>query len=33
MVLSHVDPSDPAGWRAETALDDMKASFEGWDPM
>lgn len=32
MVLSHIDHSDPSTWRPETAIDDMRAYFEGWDP-
>jgi salicylate hydroxylase len=31
MVLSHPADSDPATWRQETALEDMKAEFAGWD--
>ncbi|GIK05790.1 hypothetical protein Aspvir_009903 [Aspergillus viridinutans] len=33
MVLSHRDTSDPATWNAQTALQDMKAEFQGWDPV
>ncbi|RHZ58557.1 hypothetical protein CDV55_105320 [Aspergillus turcosus] len=33
MVLSHPDTSDPAMWDVRTALQDMKAEFEGWDPV
>ncbi|KAB5523029.1 hypothetical protein GE09DRAFT_1065478 [Coniochaeta sp. 2T2.1] len=33
MVLSHVDGSDPSGWVAERAIDDMRAQFTGWDPV
>jgi salicylate hydroxylase len=33
MVLSHPDSSDPAGWDVRTALQDMKAEFQGWDPV
>ena len=32
MVLSHVDRSDPATWKQETAVEDMKREFAGWDP-
>jgi len=32
MVLSHPEVSDPSTWKQETALDDMKAHFKGWDP-
>ena len=32
MVLSHVDHSDPSEWHQETAIDDMKEHFRGWDP-
>lgn len=32
MVLSHVDPSDPATWKPETALKDMREYFSDWDP-
>jgi salicylate hydroxylase len=32
MVLSHVDHSDPATWKQETAVEDMKNYFKGWDP-
>ena len=32
MVLSHVDHSDPATWRPETALADMRQYFKDWDP-
>ncbi|SPO05579.1 probable 2-polyprenyl-6-methoxyphenol hydroxylase and related FAD-dependent oxidoreductases [Cephalotrichum gorgonifer] len=31
MVLSHPSTSDPATWKQETALGDMKAEFSGWD--
>ncbi|KAL4737928.1 hypothetical protein BDV11DRAFT_216380 [Aspergillus similis] len=33
MVLSHPDTSDPSTWKAETALEDMKGEFRGWDPV
>ncbi|KAG0650132.1 FAD-dependent monooxygenase 4 [Hyphodiscus hymeniophilus] len=33
MVLSHVDNSDPATWRPETTIQDMRNSFEDWDPQ
>ncbi|KAM0097284.1 hypothetical protein ACP6JE_008201 [Aspergillus fumigatus] len=33
MVLSHRDTSDPATWDKQTALQDMKAEFQGWDPV
>ena len=32
MVLSHVDRSDPATWRPETAIADMRSYFQDWDP-
>ncbi|KAL7919622.1 hypothetical protein ACQKWADRAFT_315556 [Trichoderma austrokoningii] len=32
MVLSHIDHSDPSTWRPETAIDDMRSYFKGWDP-
>lgn len=32
MVLSHVDRSDPSTWKPETAKEDMRAYFSGWDP-
>ncbi|KAF2501401.1 FAD/NAD(P)-binding domain-containing protein [Lophium mytilinum] len=32
MVLSHVDRSNPATWRADTAIEDMQRYFQGWDP-
>ncbi|KAH6669063.1 hypothetical protein B0J14DRAFT_599969 [Halenospora varia] len=32
MVLSHVDPSDPATWKPENAINDMRKYFSGWDP-
>ncbi|KAF2801272.1 salicylate hydroxylase [Mytilinidion resinicola] len=32
MVLSHVDRSDPATWRADTAIEDMHKYFHDWDP-
>ncbi|KAF4621956.1 hypothetical protein G7Y89_g14389 [Cudoniella acicularis] len=32
MVLSHVDHSDPATWKPETAIEDMRRHFSGWDP-
>ena len=32
MVLSHVDPSDPATWKPENAIQEMRAYFSGWDP-
>ncbi|KAF1983592.1 FAD/NAD(P)-binding domain-containing protein [Aulographum hederae CBS 113979] len=31
MVLSHPEKSDPSTWRQETALEDMKQQFQGWD--
>jgi salicylate hydroxylase len=31
MVLSHPETSDPSTWKQETALEDMKKHFEGWD--
>lgn len=33
MVLSHPEMTDPGTWKPETALEDMKAEFQGWDPM
>jgi salicylate hydroxylase len=33
MVLSHVDHSDPSTWKQETAIEDMKEYFRGWDPQ
>lgn len=33
MVLSHVDTSDPTTWKQETANQDMRNYFEGWDPQ
>jgi salicylate hydroxylase len=33
MVLSHVDKSDPSTWKNETAVDDMRKEFSGWDPQ
>lgn len=32
MVLSHVDDSDPATWKPEDAIKEMRAHFSGWDP-
>ncbi|KAF2007197.1 FAD/NAD(P)-binding domain-containing protein [Amniculicola lignicola CBS 123094] len=32
MVLSHPEHSDPSTWKQETAVEDMKKQFEGWDP-
>ncbi|RFU34075.1 hypothetical protein B7463_g2329, partial [Scytalidium lignicola] len=32
MVLSHVDKTDPATWKPETAISDMRNEFLGWDP-
>ena len=32
MVLSHVDNSDPANWKPENAISDMKEYFQDWDP-
>ncbi len=31
MVLSHPEVSDPSTWKQETALEDMKSHFKGWD--
>lgn len=31
MVLSHVDKTDPATWKPETAVADMRKEFSGWD--
>lgn len=33
MVLSHVDRSDPATWKPETAIQDMRNYFKDWDPQ
>jgi salicylate hydroxylase len=33
MVLSHVDRSDPATWKPETAIQDMRNHFKDWDPQ
>lgn len=33
MVLSHPDATDPSTWDPLKAVDDMKAEFEGWDPV
>jgi salicylate hydroxylase len=33
MVLSYVDNSDPSTWKAETAVEDMRREFSGWDPQ
>ncbi|KAJ6104926.1 hypothetical protein N7486_003615 [Penicillium sp. IBT 16267x] len=33
MVLSHPDTTDPSTWDLSKAVDDMKAEFEGWDPV
>lgn len=33
MVLSHVDKTDPSTWKQESALDDMRKEFTGWDPQ
>jgi salicylate hydroxylase len=33
MVLSHPDTTDPSTWDPAKAVDDMKAEFEGWDPV
>ncbi|KAJ6003447.1 hypothetical protein N7451_005994 [Penicillium sp. IBT 35674x] len=33
MVLSHPDASDPSTWDPIKAVDDMKAEFDGWDPV
>ena len=32
MVLNRVDHSDPSEWKAETALQDMRDMYKGWDP-
>ena len=32
MVLSHPDDSDPDTWNQQSALDDMRIHFKGWDP-
>ncbi len=32
LVLSHVDRTDPSTWKSETAVEDMKEYFRGWDP-
>ncbi|KAF2192355.1 FAD/NAD(P)-binding domain-containing protein [Zopfia rhizophila CBS 207.26] len=31
MVLSHPEDSDPSTWKQETAAQEMKQHFEGWD--
>jgi salicylate hydroxylase len=31
MVLSHPEDTDPSTWSQETAVDDMKHHFAGWD--
>ncbi len=31
MVLSHPEKSDPATWKTDSVLADMKAQFYGWD--
>lgn len=31
MVLSHIDTADPATWKPETAIADMRREFSGWD--
>jgi salicylate hydroxylase len=31
MVLAHVDHSDPSTWTPDTAITDMRTTFEGWD--
>ncbi|KAK1763153.1 hypothetical protein QBC33DRAFT_459986 [Phialemonium atrogriseum] len=31
MVLSHIDHSDPATWKSEGVLEDIKREFSGWD--
>jgi salicylate hydroxylase len=31
VVLSHPEDSDPSTWRQETAMDDMRHHFAGWD--
>ncbi|OQD66699.1 hypothetical protein PENPOL_c004G08390 [Penicillium polonicum] len=33
MVLSHPDATDPSTWDPLKAVDNMKAEFEGWDPV
>jgi salicylate hydroxylase len=33
MVLSYVDDSDPSTWKTETAVEDMRREFSGWDPQ
>ncbi|KAJ5813313.1 uncharacterized protein N7503_000063 [Penicillium pulvis] len=33
MVLSHPDATDPSTWDPTKAVDDMKAEFDGWDPV
>jgi salicylate hydroxylase len=33
MVLSYVDNSAPSTWKAETAVEDMRREFGGWDPQ
>lgn len=31
LVLSHIDHTDPSTWNQDTAMEDMRAYFEGWD--
>ncbi|KAH7048322.1 hypothetical protein B0J12DRAFT_111221 [Macrophomina phaseolina] len=31
VVLIHPEPSDPSTWKQETALEDMRRQFDGWD--
>jgi salicylate hydroxylase len=31
MVLSHPEESDPSTWTQETAMEDMRHHFAGWD--
>ena len=31
MVLAHVDQSDPSTWTPDTAITDMRTTFQGWD--
>ena len=32
LVMNRVDHSDPSEWKAETALQDLRDMYKGWDP-
>ena len=32
MVLSYYDRTDPSSWTQDTALEDMRQQYAGWDP-